>query len=155
MTGEGTIESVVRWRGAASVAWLAVLLAWESVSPCYAWFRSARERGWHGALNVVLAAINALIVALLFVGLWRGVATWTELRGFGLLWMVFLPEGIRILLAVLLLICGPPPGIARTTGFHSCGGFTGCTIPMPAWMSRRRTGSTSGSWCCPRCFGFR
>jgi len=94
-----------RWRGVASVSWLALLLLWETAAPFFAQFRSWRDRGRHALRNVFLAALNALLVSLVFVTLWKGVADWAEARPFGVLNWLPLPGWAHALGAVLLLDC--------------------------------------------------
>lgn len=103
MNGEWSVEHVLQWRGAASVGWLVVLLAWETVAPCYAWFRSTRERGLHAVVNFALALLNAVLIALVFIMLWRAAVDWSAGHRFGLLYHLDLPTAARALVAVLLL----------------------------------------------------
>ncbi|MBN9691204.1 MAG: sterol desaturase family protein [Verrucomicrobia bacterium] len=103
MIPNDSIETLLKWRGAASLGWLVVLLAWESVAPCYGLFRSGSDRGRHAVRNLVLALVNGLAIALIFAGLWRSVATWAEDNHFGLLNQLPWPDGVRWVAAVLLL----------------------------------------------------
>lgn len=74
-----------RWRGLASALWLVALLAWESWFPFLRLFAGSADRWRHGLRNVGLGALNALMVALLFVWGWRAVAGWAAHREFGLI----------------------------------------------------------------------
>ncbi len=52
-------------------AGLVVLFMWESVQPFYAWFNNSfKIRGIHAFRNLVIGAINSLLVSVVFVGLW-------------------------------------------------------------------------------------
>lgn len=65
---------------------LALLLLWESAHPFFEYFRArAGERGRHLLRNLLLGGLNALVVSLVFVGLWGLTATWVSETGFGLL----------------------------------------------------------------------
>jgi sterol desaturase/sphingolipid hydroxylase (fatty acid hydroxylase superfamily) len=68
------------------VAWLFVLLWWETFSPFLPLFNDGwRKRSLHGLRNLVLALINSGLMALIFVGLWGASADWAERESFGLL----------------------------------------------------------------------
>ena len=70
----------------AMLVGLAVLLLWESVHPFFGYFRTApKERGKHALRNLLLGALNAGVIAVLFVGLWGLAAIWASQRGVGLL----------------------------------------------------------------------
>jgi sterol desaturase/sphingolipid hydroxylase (fatty acid hydroxylase superfamily) len=91
-------------RGYASVLWLVVLLGWESIAPYFALFRDGwRHRGGHALRNIVMGALNALLIRLLFVGGWKWMADRAEASGFGLLNLTPLPGWIHVLGAVVLL----------------------------------------------------
>jgi sterol desaturase/sphingolipid hydroxylase (fatty acid hydroxylase superfamily) len=91
-----------QWRGAASLAWLVLLLFWESMSPYFHEFRSWKERGVHGFRNVLVGGVNALVTVLLFAFVWKGVADWSAAREIGLLHQLPIPGWAGALLAVLL-----------------------------------------------------
>ncbi|MBX3732819.1 MAG: sterol desaturase family protein [Verrucomicrobiae bacterium] len=103
MSGGDSIETVLRWRGAASFGWLVVLLAWESIRPARHWAAGWRDRGRHAVVNVALALGNVLMVALLFAWIWRWVAMESAARGLGLLHQAALPSWAHALAAILLL----------------------------------------------------
>lgn len=103
MSGESASEALLRWRGVASFGWLVVLLVWESVVPAHPWFRTWRDRGRHAAVNVVLALLNVLMVAVVFAALWRWVADWAALHRFGLLNWVPMGGAVRVVVSLLLL----------------------------------------------------
>ncbi len=69
----------------AMVAGLVLLLLWEQAHPFFDYFRGrGRERGRHVLRNLILGGLNALLVAVLFAGLWYAAAEWTASRGLGL-----------------------------------------------------------------------
>lgn len=103
MSAEPSIDAILRWRGAASFAWMTALLAWESSRPCHDWFRSWRHRGRHAVINLALALGNVLLVALLFTSLWRWVADLTAARNLGLLNTIPMTGWARTLATLLLL----------------------------------------------------
>ena len=94
-----------RWRGVASVAWLSVLLLWETAAPCFALFLGARDRWRHGVRNVTIGALNALLVVVGFVWAWKAVAGWATEHRFGLLNWLGLTGWPAALLGVLLFDC--------------------------------------------------
>ncbi len=88
--------------GAALVG-LVVLLLLEGAHPFFEFFRERRERGRHVVRNLVLGAVNSVLVAVVFAGLWVAAAAWAEARGVGLLRLGALPGWLHAVLAVLLL----------------------------------------------------
>lgn len=87
---------------------LVMLFMWESVQPFYAWFNNSfKIRGIHAFRNLVIGAINALLVSVVFVGLWMIASVWAEENGFGILhWLeesTQMPLWIHGIGAVLLL----------------------------------------------------
>jgi len=87
----------------AALGWMVVLLSWESAAPARHWFANWRERGWHGAVNVLLALINVVVIAAGFAGLWRQAADWAALQQVGLLHILSLPGWVRFPAAIVLL----------------------------------------------------
>ena len=82
---------------------LVVLLLVESVHPFFGLFRDRRERGLHLLRNLALGVLNALLVAVIFAGLWVTAAAWAERNGVGLLHFLELPAWLHALGALLLL----------------------------------------------------
>jgi len=82
---------------------LAALLLLETAHPFFELFRARRERGRHLARNLVLGAVNSVLVAVVFAGLWVAAAAWAEARGVGLLRLGDLPTWAHVVLALLLL----------------------------------------------------
>lgn len=87
---------------------LILLFLWESVQPFYAYFRgSVKIRGVHAFRNLVIGAINAMMVAFVFVGLWLSASLWAEEARFGLMhWLedlFSLPIWVHAVGAILLL----------------------------------------------------
>ena len=100
-----TIFSIAsNWRQPLAVSVLFALLMWESVSPNFRFFKErAGERVRHGAANVTLGLVNALVVAAIFVHLWANVSQWSTANGIGLLHLYPLEGWQRVMAAILLL----------------------------------------------------
>jgi sterol desaturase/sphingolipid hydroxylase (fatty acid hydroxylase superfamily) len=97
------ITELNRIKTVCSVSVLALLLAWETWTPFFAYFsRAAGERSRHGLKNLALGVLNASVTGLLFVGLWWSTAAWAERQHFGLLRWVEFPAWARFAGAVLL-----------------------------------------------------
>ena len=87
---------------------LLLMVAWESLHPFYAYFKGDRsERGRHAMRNLLLGAVNASLIALVFVSLWLAAAVWADSNRFGLLhWMedaIGSPLWVHALGAIILL----------------------------------------------------
>src|ERR1035441_1241858 len=81
---------------ACSVSVLALLLAWETGTPFFAYFAwAAGERTRHGLKNLALGVLNASLTGLLFAALWWSTAAWAERQHFGLLRWAGLPAWAR------------------------------------------------------------
>jgi sterol desaturase/sphingolipid hydroxylase (fatty acid hydroxylase superfamily) len=91
-----------QWRGAFSVAWLALLFAWEGAAPFREHFATSGDRVRHAARNLALTLLNAALTGLLFAVAWRALADLAARHGFGLLRLAPLPPGLHALGAVLL-----------------------------------------------------
>ena len=95
------------WRPAIAVGLLVVLLAWETLQPYFGLFAGGREgwlqRGRHGLINLAIGTLNALMIALVFTGIWLAATTWTATHQIGLLHWIEMPVWLGWLLAVLLL----------------------------------------------------
>lgn len=87
----------------AALAGLAALLLLESAHPFVELFRARRERSRHLARNLVLGAVNSVVVAVGFAGLWVVTAVWAEERGIGALNVLGLPGWAHALGTVLVL----------------------------------------------------
>ena len=74
---------------------------WESFRP----FFEQRGRIRHAARNLAVAALNAVVLTLVFAGLNISLAAATEVRGWGLLNAVNLPAPARAVAAFVLLDC--------------------------------------------------
>ena len=71
---------------AAYVVGLVLFMVWESLHPFFDFFRSSpRTRTVHVVKNLVLGAINSLVIAVVFVTTWVGASVWAKENGFGLL----------------------------------------------------------------------
>jgi sterol desaturase/sphingolipid hydroxylase (fatty acid hydroxylase superfamily) len=93
-----------QFRTAASIGVLVLLLLWESVSPFFDFFRGQwKERLIHGLRNVLISALNILVIALGFSLAWAAAAEWAQQNNFGVLnWLGLAPK-FHIVAAVLLL----------------------------------------------------
>lgn len=99
----GPVIELSRIKTVSSVSLLALLLAWESWKPFFAYFvRAGGERARHAVKNLALGVLNAVVTGLLFVGIWWSTAAWAEREHFGLLRWVELPVWARLAGAVLL-----------------------------------------------------
>ncbi len=85
-----------------------VLSLIENLHPFFDFFRdNKKKRNWHYIKNLSIGLINALVITLIFSGLWLWSTVWSDQHTFGLLhWSEpFLGDyssGIRIIAAVLL-----------------------------------------------------
>ncbi len=85
-----------------ALAVLIGLLAWETLQPFFH-FPQGRQRLRHGAANVFLGGVNAMMTKLVFVGIWWAAAEWAASNGFGLLHLLSLPAVVEWAMAVLML----------------------------------------------------
>lgn len=103
-TPVGLLETV---QGGVAVGGLVLLLLIETAAPFFTHFRDAKARGLHLLRNLALGLLNAVVVALVFVGLWALAAGWAADAGFGLLHLLQdhagLPTWAHAIGAVLLL----------------------------------------------------
>ncbi len=98
-------------RAQAAVVGLGLLVAWETAQPFFPLFGTGpgawRERLWHGARNMGLGVVNALMVRFGFLALWVAAMGWSGDHGFGVLhWLdqwIGASGWPRWVLAVLLL----------------------------------------------------
>ncbi|MDB6017294.1 MAG: Fatty acid hydroxylase [Pedosphaera sp.] len=88
-------------RSSLALVGLALLLTWETFAPFFA-SGSAQQRGIHGSRNLILGALNALMIAFAFAGLWYAVSRWATTHRFGLLNVLNLPLAFRLMAAFLL-----------------------------------------------------
>lgn len=83
---DDTLHDLGRLRSISSVTFLVLLLAWESLAPFGSYFvGKTGERLRHGAKNLALGILNALLIGLVFVALWWTTAEWAQAHQFGLL----------------------------------------------------------------------
>ena len=82
-------------RSSLALVGLALLLTWETFAPFFA-SGSAQQRGIHGSRNLILGALNALMIAFAFAGLWYAVSRWSTTHR---------------LLVVLRLVVDPAAGL--------------------------------------------
>jgi sterol desaturase/sphingolipid hydroxylase (fatty acid hydroxylase superfamily) len=87
---------------------LIILFLIESIHPFFDFFKgSFKNRGKHFLANVSLGVVNALMNAVIFVGLWLWASTWANNHDFGLLnWLEnsfpIIAGWPRVIIAVLL-----------------------------------------------------
>jgi sterol desaturase/sphingolipid hydroxylase (fatty acid hydroxylase superfamily) len=97
------LHDLGRVRSIASVTFLVLLLAWESLAPFGSYFAGKTgERLRHGFKNVALGVLNALVIGLVFVALWWTTAEWAQTHHFGLLNWAPIPWWARLVVAFLL-----------------------------------------------------
>ena len=97
-------NSVTGFRHLFAVGILILLLLWESGSPYFGFFRARTgQRALHGARNIAIGILNAVVVAVGFVALWAAVTEWAGHNGLGLLNLIPLPSWVHIIGGVLLL----------------------------------------------------
>lgn len=102
------LESLQETQIIAMVAVLLLLFLWESVHPFYEYFTgSAKSRGKHALRNLIIGGINAVMIAIVFIGLWMAASVWAAESRFGLLhWvedLLGIPLWAHALGAVLIL----------------------------------------------------
>ncbi len=102
------LDAMQQTQTIAMLVGLAVLLLWEHAHPFFDFFRTdPKKRSKHALRNLLLGGLNAVIVSVLFVGLWGAAAIWADQWGIGLLhWMEAmgaLPLWAHALGAALLL----------------------------------------------------
>ena len=97
------LHDVSQLRSISSIAFLVLLLAWESLAPFGSYFvGKPGERLLHGTKNLALGILNALLIGLIFVALWWTTAEWAQARQFGLLNWLRMPSWTRLAAAFLL-----------------------------------------------------
>lgn len=101
ITAQVTTSAVTEIRPWIAFGLLVALLLWETASPFFP-FPKGRNRVRHGFRNVLLGVINAVVTALVFVGLWWTTAAWAESRSFGLLHWLSFPVWLEWVIAILL-----------------------------------------------------
>lgn len=96
-----TLEANRKWIAGGI---LVALLVWESLVPFFPFFvHRLRKRAVHLTWNVLLGALNAVIIALVFVKAWSWAADFAADQHFGILhWFDGLPVWAGAVLAVLL-----------------------------------------------------
>ncbi len=87
----------------AALAGLVVLLMIEGAHPFFELFRGRGDRGRHLVRNLALGAVNSVLVAVVFAGLWVAAAAYAQANGWGLLRVAELPAWLHAVLAVLAL----------------------------------------------------
>lgn len=90
------------------VGFLVLLFLWESAHPFFAYFTgSFRSRGKHAFRNLVIGAINSVLIGVVFVGLWLAAAVWADELRLGIMhWLkdaLSLPVWAHAVGAILLI----------------------------------------------------
>ncbi len=100
------IGSLEQTRIVVSVSGLIILLLIESLHPFFDFFKgSIKKRGLHFFSNITLGAVNAIMNAAFFVGLWFWASTFALNNDFGLLnWLSLIIPEIPLWLITLLAI---------------------------------------------------
>jgi sterol desaturase/sphingolipid hydroxylase (fatty acid hydroxylase superfamily) len=85
---------------------LITLIVWETVGPCFRYFvKRPTKRLRHGAINLGLGILNAIVIGVIFVTLWEIAVKWSVKADFGILRWVELSPWIEGLIAVLIFDC--------------------------------------------------
>ena len=90
---------IEKWLFVGAVAGFVLFWAWESLAP----FMAQRSRARHAAGNLILAGINATVLAVVFSGATVAIAEVSASRHWGLLHSVDLTTSVRVALAFLFL----------------------------------------------------
>lgn len=100
---EGLLHGLWQSKMILSITMLFLLLAFETLSPFFAFYRgNPGERLRSDTRNVLLGTLNAVVVATVFVALWFWTARWAEHTGFGLLNWLGLTGWAHVALGFLL-----------------------------------------------------
>ena len=95
------IENIKRW---SVICGLLFFLLWESAWPFFHFFRKKfKQRSWHVVMNIIIGQINALMIALIFIGAWWWAAGVAAERGWGILNVISLGEWQHALGAILFM----------------------------------------------------
>jgi len=95
---------IVRGKGLwLSVGLLVLFLSWESMVPFFGFFQhKLTKRTIHGVRNLLLGALNAVLISLVFVAAWLWVAEFAYQKQFGLLYWIGPPEWVHAFGAIAL-----------------------------------------------------
>ncbi len=118
---------VEKWQPFIAIFLITFFLIWESFVP---FLKQPKERITHGAKNIILAIINAIIIGVLFSGITLIVANYTEENNFGFVHLFNLSELQYSMLAFIIMDMWNLPGTELTTELHFFGGFTKCTTAI-------------------------
>ena len=103
------IQSTRQW---LAFAMLALLLFWESVAPFMGFFRKElKGRSRHFLKNILLGTLNAVMVALVFAGLWTFTAAWIFVVAWHLIRFLNSPEMNFPLLWIVLMLSIVNPAV--------------------------------------------
>ena len=100
---EMDFQNLVKLRPILTLSAMALLLLWETAMPFYGYFRyRSSERLKHGARNVALGLLNAVLIAVSFTALWAITASFSAERRLGVLYWIPLPAWLHFGMAILL-----------------------------------------------------
>ncbi|HED06751.1 MAG TPA: sterol desaturase family protein [Ignavibacteria bacterium] len=91
---------VEKWQPFIAIFLITFFLIWESFVP---FLKQPKERITHGAKNIILAIINAIIIGVLFSGITLIVANYTEENNFGFVHLFNLSELQYSILAFIIM----------------------------------------------------
>ncbi|MEX2304042.1 MAG: sterol desaturase family protein, partial [Bryobacterales bacterium] len=87
------------WQAVAAIAGFLVFWCWESLAPFFA----QRSRVRHAARNLVVAAINALVLVLFFAGATVAVSELSTQNGIGLLHQFGMAVPLQLIFGFLII----------------------------------------------------
>ncbi|MCZ8206372.1 sterol desaturase family protein [Gemmatimonas sp.] len=102
------VDAVLGARLSLALGALAVLALWESIDPFLPLFSGRHATGSrvaHGARNVAIGLVNALVVRFGFLGAWTAVAAWSDAHAFGIRAWIGGPAWLQWAVVLLLLDC--------------------------------------------------
>ena len=88
-----------QWQALAAIAGFLLFWCWESLAPFFA----QRSRLRHASRNLVVAAINALILVLFFAGATVAVSELSTQNGIGLLYQLGMALPVQVVIGFLIL----------------------------------------------------
>lgn len=102
------LDALQQTQTIAMLGGLVLLMLWETAHPFFDYFQEApKDRGVHALRNLLLGGLNAVLVSVVFVGLWGVAAVTAAQHNFGILhWLktvVALPTWAHAFGALLLL----------------------------------------------------
>lgn len=97
-------ELIKEYQVISALIGLIILLLIEHLHPFFDYHKkSLRNKGIHVFRNLLIGAINAILLTTLFAGLWVLASVWADENSFGLLHLLDLPIWARIIIGIILL----------------------------------------------------